>query len=113
MDYTIDATKKPLGRLASEISVILQGKKHPQYDPKDVGTDRVIVKNIAGVALTGKKRTQKIYYRHAGALGHLKERKYRDVAAKDPTWALRNAVRLMLPKNKLNAKRLRRIIFEH
>jgi large subunit ribosomal protein L13 len=112
MEYTIDAKNKRLGRLASDIAVILQGKKHASYNPKDCGDDKVIVKNIKNIVVTGKKATQKIYYKHAGKLGHLKEKKYADVFEKNPGWVLRHAVNLMLPKNKLRAKRIKRLVIE-
>ena len=112
MDHIIDVKGKPLGRVASEIAVILQGKNLPSYEPRMEGGERVIVKNIGGVVLTGKKTDQKIYYKHTGPLGHLKERKFKDVFAKDPSWVLRHAVNLMLPKNRLRAKRMRHLIFE-
>ncbi len=112
MEYKIDAKGKVLGRLASEISSILQGKKHANYDPRKLGDDTVIVKNVRGLVVTGRKTTQKIYYRHTGPLGHLKERKFADVFKKKPEWVLRNAVRTMLPKNRLRAKRMTRLSFE-
>ena len=109
MHYIIDAKNRPLGRIASEVAVILQGKKNPDYEPRLSGSDTVTVKNVEHIALTGKKKEQKVYYRHTGPLGHLKERKYKDVAAKNPKWALTNAIRLMLPKNKLAKARLKRL----
>jgi len=112
MDYIIDAKNKRLGRLASEIAVILQGKKSPSYEPRLEGEDRVIVKNVDKIVLTGRKTKQKKYYRHSGPLGHLKIRKYEDVFKKNPAWVLRHAVRLMLPKNRLQAKRMKRLIIE-
>jgi large subunit ribosomal protein L13 len=112
MNYIIDAKNKRLGRLASEIAVILQGKKNPSYEPRLEGSDRVIIKNADKIVLTGRKVKQKRYYRHAGPLGHLKVRKYEDVFAKKPTWVLRHAVKLMLPKNRLQAKRMKRLIIE-
>lgn len=111
-DHIIDAKAKKLGRLSTQIASILQGKIYPSYNPKSSGTDRVIIKNISGLAVSGRKATQKVYYKHAGALGHLKEKKYADVFEKDPSWVLRHAVNLMLPKNKLRAKRMRRLIIE-
>lgn len=112
MDYTIDATNKKLGRLASEIATILQGKKRVNYEPKFSGEDRVIVTNIKEMSLSGSKAIQKVYYHHGGALGHLKENKFRDVFEKKPTWVLRHAVNSMLPKNRLQAKRIKRLIFK-
>lgn len=112
MEYILDAKNKSLGRLASEIAVILQGKRHASYEPRFEGTDRVIVKNIKNITLTGKKTTQKIYYKHTGPLGHLKERKFADVFQRDPAWVLCHAVNLMLPKNRLRAKRMKRLVIE-
>lgn len=109
MEYIIDAKNKRLGRVASEIAVILQGKKNPKYEPKFEGTDTVTVNNIKDIELTGKKAEQKMYYKHTGPLGHLKENKFENVFAKNPGFVLRHAVRLMLPKNKLQAKRMRRL----
>jgi large subunit ribosomal protein L13 len=112
MNYEIDAKNKKLGRLSSEIAQILQGKKGPSYDPRLLSGDKVTVKNASGMVMTGKKTAQKIYYRHAGPLGHLKENKFTDVFKKNPAWVLRHAVRLMLPKNRLNAKRLKNLTVE-
>jgi len=112
MEHVIDAKNKKLGRLASDIAVILQGKKDVSYEPRLSGNDTVRVKNVSKVAVTGKKMDQKKYYKHAGPLGHLKEKKLSDAMEKDPSWVLRHAVNLMLPKNKLRAKRMRRLIIE-
>lgn len=110
-EFHVDAKNKILGRLASDISLMLQGKKSPSYDPKNVGDVKVFVKNFADVKVTGKKEVQKIYYRHTGYVGHLKELKYEEVMAKDPKKVLREAVRKMLPKNFLNARRLKNLVF--
>jgi|SRR3989344_325192 len=112
MEHIIDAKNKKLGRLATQVATVLQGKHKATYRPNLSGEDVVIVKNAAQIVVSGRKDTQKVYYRHAGKLGHLKERKYANVMAKDPTWVVRNAVRLMLPNNKLRAKRLRRLKFQ-
>lgn len=112
MDHIIDAKNKRLGRLASSIAVILQGKHSASYEPRMPGTDRVVVKNIKKITLSGNKTTQKLYYKHTGPLGHLKKRTYREVFEKKPAWVLRNAVRLMLPKNRLQKPRLKRLIIE-
>lgn len=112
MDYFIDAKNKRLGRLASEIAILLQGKQHPSYEPRLLGNDRVMVKNITSLTVGGKKFFDKIYYHHTGYPGALKERSYREVFAKNPRWVLQHAVRLMLPKNRLRAKRLRRLVIE-
>lgn len=105
MDYVIDAKNKRLGRLASEIALILQGKRNN-------GNSRVVVKNIQKISVSGKKAEQKIYYRHTGYLGHLREEKYSDAFLKNPSWVLRHAVRGMLPKNFLRDKILKKLIIE-
>jgi large subunit ribosomal protein L13 len=111
MDYHIDANKKTLGRLATEISLILQGKKSASYERNRVSADKVYVKNVGGIVVTGNKATQKIYYHHTGYVGHLKELTYKQKFEKDPRTVLREAVRKMLPKNFLNQKRLNNLIF--
>jgi large subunit ribosomal protein L13 len=113
MDYIIDCKGKVLGRVASEIALILQGKKSPSYNPKFEGEDRVIVKNVNLLNVTGKKALDKVYYSHTTQIGHLKERKFADVVAKHGMeWVLKKAVLRMLPKNKLQSKRIKRLIFE-
>lgn len=112
MEHVIDAKGKQLGRVASEVALILQGKKHAAYNPQIEGDDRVTVKNVSHISVSGKKAFQKVYYRHAGALGHLKERKYRDIFSKDPRWVLEHAILRMLPKNRLQAKRMKRLTLE-
>lgn len=111
MDYNIDAKNKILGRLASEIALILQGKKTAKYEPRVVGGDRVLLSNYKNISVTGNKLKAKIYYRHTGYVGHLKEATLEEVMQKDPRKAIREAVRKMLPKNFLNAKRLKNLIF--
>ena len=97
--------------MASEISHILQGKKRPNYAPNHVGKDRVYVNNYAEVAVTGKKLVQKVYYRHTGYVGHLKEARLEERLAKNPKTVIREAVRKMLPRNFLNQQRLKHLIF--
>lgn len=114
MDYHIDAKQKPLGRLASEIAVILQGKKSPRYEPRISGEDRALVENYREIFVSGKKAEQKQYYRHTGYVGHLKSKTFNEAFTKDPKWVLKEAVRRMLPKNFLNSRRLKNLIFvEH
>ncbi|MBS3903558.1 MAG: 50S ribosomal protein L13 [Anaplasmataceae bacterium] len=110
-DYTIDAKNKPLGRVASEIAVILQGKKKADYEPRLVGNDRVLLKNYHKVVVTGRKAQDKVYYRHTGYMGHLKSATYEEAFAKNPKEVVREAVRRMLPKNFLNSRRLKNLIF--
>lgn len=112
MEYTIDAKGKKLGRLASEIAVILQGKKHPNYEHRTAGKDKVIIKNIKLIQISGKKYEEKLYHRHSGPLGHLKTETYKQKFIKNPAWVLEHAVRLMLPKNRLQKPRMKRLIIE-
>lgn len=111
MEYHIDAKNKVLGRVASEIALILQGKKSATYERNRVSDDKVYVKNFAEIAVTGNKRTDKIYYKHTGYVGHLKEATFEQKMAKDPKWVLRQAVRKMLPRNFLTQKRIKNLIF--
>lgn len=113
MKYEIDATNKSFGRLASEIAVILQGKKNPNYNPRIEGEDSVVVKNVARMKITGKKLTQKKYYHHTTQIGHLKEKTLKQVLEKKgPREILRHAVMGMLPKNKLRIRRIKRLTIE-
>ncbi len=113
MRYTIDATNKAFGRLASEIAVILQGKKNAKYMPRVEGEDSVVVKNIAQAKITGKKLTQKKYYRHTTQIGHLKEKTLKQILEKKGAREiLRHAVMGMLPKNRLRIRRIKRLVIE-
>ncbi len=112
MEYVIDATNKKLGRMASEIATILQNKKTAYYEPRLAGSDSVLVKNIDKLDISPNKREQKIYYRHTGYMGHLKEKKLGIAYAENPGKVLRKTVERMLPKNFLKMKRLRRLIIE-
>lgn len=113
MDYKIDASGKSLGRLASEIAVILQGKKNPHYEPRIQGEDGVIIRNIDKIKITGKKLKQKKYYRHTTQIGHLKEQTLEQLwQKKGPAEVLRRSVMGMLPKNKLRIKRMKKLIIE-
>jgi len=113
MEYTIDCTKKKLGRVASDIAVILQGKRDPNYNPRLAGSDKAIIKNVDKLELSGKKEDQKIYYSHSGRVGHLKERQFEDVVAQHGRgYILRMAVLRMLPKNRLRSVRIKNLIIE-
>jgi large subunit ribosomal protein L13 len=111
-EYTFDAGKKTLGRIASETALILQGKKNPDYNPRLAGEDRVIIKNVGQLKLTGRKEEQKIFYRHTGYMGHLREAKFKEAFAKNPIRVVRETVRKMLPKNRLLKNRLARLKIE-
>ena len=111
MDYNIDVKNKVLGRLATEISLILQGKKSTSYAKNRVSDDKVYLSNYKEIVVSGKKEDQKIYYHHTGYVGHLKELTYKQKFEKDPKKIITEAVRRMLPKNFLNTRRLKNIIF--
>ena len=107
--YVVDASGKVLGRLATEISRILMGKHKAYYVPfLDCG-DYVIVINADKVELTGKKLDQKLYRRHTGYLGGLKETTARKMVEKHPDRVIISAVKGMLPKNKLGRKMLKKL----
>ena len=110
--HVIDATDQILGRMATLVATLLQGKNKPDYSPeKDTG-DVVYVKNASKVKVSGKKYSDKIYRHHSMHPGGLKERAYKAVFAKDPTEVVYLAVNKMLPKNKLRDKRLKRLKIE-
>lgn len=99
--YVIDAADQRLGRLATQIAMILRGKNKPQYTPHmDVG-DFVIVVNADKVAVTGRKRSQKLYRRHSGRPGGMKVETFDQLQARLPERIVEKAVKGMLPKNAL------------
>ncbi|MBS4035813.1 MAG: 50S ribosomal protein L13 [Ignavibacterium sp.] len=111
-NYIIDATNKPLGRLASQIAHILMGKHKASFVPyKNMG-DEVIVKNIKDVKISGKKLTQKKFYRHTGYVGNLKSEKLEIMFKKNPGNVLKRAVIHMLPKNRLMKVRMKNLKIE-
>ena len=105
----IDAEGHTLGRLASEISKILQGKNKPDYTPYWDNGDNVIVINAAKIKVTGDKYNKKKYYWHSGYPGGIKERTLKEMLEKKPDFPLRKAVKGMLPKNRLARKLLRNL----
>ena len=112
MKHTIDASDKILGRLAVEIAVLLSGKANPEFTPNKIMGDVVEVSNADRVALSGKKRSQKMYAHYSGYPGGLRQMTYEELEAKKPGEALRRAVYGMLPKNKLRAKMMKRFIIK-
>jgi large subunit ribosomal protein L13 len=107
--YVIDAENQVLGRVASVAARLLQGKHKPAYTPfLDLG-DHVVVVNAARVRLTGRKETQKIYRRHSGYEGGLREERAKDVRARRPERLIEEAVRGMLPKTKLGDAMYRKL----
>jgi len=107
--YVIDAKGQTLGRLATKLAVILKGKNKVDFAPHVDNWDYVIVLNADKFAVTGKKLTDKLYYRHTGYLGGLKETPLEDMLVKKPLRALELAVSGMLPKNKLRKDMISRL----
>ncbi len=99
--FVVDATDKPLGRIASEIASVLRGKHKPTYTPHVDTGDFVVVVNAGKVKLTGNKLDQKAYNRHSGIPGGFKSESYRSLLDRKPTFPLEKAVRGMLPKGVL------------
>lgn len=111
--WVIDASSMPLGKLAVVIADKLMGKSKVTYTPHIDNGDYVVVVNAKNLKVSGEKMTQKKYYRHSGFPGGLTELKLEEVIEKDPTLAISEAVKGMLPKNKLAADRLARLrVFE-
>jgi len=107
--YLIDAKDKILGRVASRVASILRGKHKPCFTPHvDMG-DHVIVINANKIKVTGMKTHKKVYYRHSGYPGGLKQTVFKDMIKKDPTFPLKNAVKGMLPHNRLGRKQLKHL----
>jgi large subunit ribosomal protein L13 len=105
----VDASDKTLGRLATQVADALRGKRKPQYTPHcDVG-DFVIVVNAERVAVTGKKRSDKRYYRHSGYPGGLRSRTLAEMLDRRPEEVIRLAVRGMMPRNRLARQQLRKL----
>ena len=107
--FVVDAEEKVLGRLATGVAMLLMGKHKPDYTPFLKTGDFVVIINAEKVKLTGKKEDNKIYRRHSGYPGGLKELRARDVRAKFPERLLEEAVAGMLPKNKLGKQLTRRL----
>ena len=107
--YVVDAEGKTLGRLATEIARVLRGKNKPQYTPHIDTGDFVVVVNAEKVVVTGRKAEQKVYRRHSGYPGGLKETSYERMMERRPTEILRRAVKGMMPKSRLARKQLRKL----
>ncbi|WP_432772833.1 50S ribosomal protein L13 [Francisella salimarina] len=97
----IDATDKTLGRLATEVAMILRGKNKPEYTPHMDTGDYVIIINAEKVAVTGNKRKGKIYYHHTGYIGGIKSISFEKLIATHPERAIEKAVKGMLPRTPL------------
>ena len=99
--YVVDATGRTLGRLATQIANTLRGKRKPEYTPHIDTGDFVIVVNAEKIAVTGDKRTEKLYHRHSGYPGGLKTRTLQEMLDRRPEEVIRLAVKGMLPRNRL------------
>lgn len=105
----VDAEDKPLGRLSSHVASILRGKNKPEFTPHMDTGDNVIVINAEKVKLTGKKMTDKLYFRHTGYIGSETFTTAKEVMEKDPTALVTKAVKGMLPKSKLGKQLLKNL----
>jgi large subunit ribosomal protein L13 len=107
--YVVDAQDKVLGRLAVQIATRLRGKHKPEYTPHIDTGDFIVVVNAAKLRVTGRKDERKVYYRHSGYPGGLKETNFKKLQAKKPTRVLQLAVKGMLPKGPLGYAMLRKL----
>jgi large subunit ribosomal protein L13 len=107
--YVVDAEGQTLGRLATQIADRLRGKGKPQFTPHVDTGDFVVVVNAEKIAVTGNKLDDKMYYRHSGYPGGLRQRPLREQLNRLPTEVLRKAVRGMLPRNRLGRQQLTKL----
>lgn len=107
--YVIDAAGKPMGKVAVEAAKLLRGKHKPIFTPHADCGDHVIIINAEKAVLTGNKLDQKMYYRHTGYIGHLKEVKYSTLMKTRPDFAMTLAVKGMIPDTVIGRKALTRL----
>ena len=107
--YVVDADGQTLGRLSCEIARVLTGKNKPQYAPHIDTGDFVVVVNAEKTVLTGRKEDQKIYYRHSGRPGTLKQETAGQLRQRRPALLIERAVKGMLPKNKIGRRQLKKL----
>jgi large subunit ribosomal protein L13 len=107
--YIVDAAGKPLGRVASQVAAILRGKHKPTFTPNVDCGDHVIVLNCDQIVLTGNKLEDKVYRRHSGFPGGMKETTYKKLMQDKSDFVLLKAVKGMLPKNALGRKMLKKL----
>lgn len=105
----INAENQILGRLASKIAILLTGKNKTTYKQNTITGDQIIIINSKKIKVTGNKATNKIYYKHTGYPGGLKSTNFKTMLEKNPNYILKNAIKGMLPKNKLQKIFLRRL----
>ncbi|MGB7375366.1 MAG: 50S ribosomal protein L13 [Rivularia sp. (in: cyanobacteria)] len=107
--YVVDAADQRLGRLATEIAMILRGKNKPEYTPHMDAGDFVVVVNAEKVVVTGKKSSQKLYRRHSGRPGGMKTETFEHLQGRIPERIIEKAVKGMLPKNNLGRQLFRKL----
>ncbi len=107
--YVVDATDKTLGRLATELARRLRGKHKPEYTPHVDTGDYIVVVNAKNVKVTGRKLSDKMYYRHTGYIGNLKSANLEQMLEKSPEQVIELAVKGMLPRNPLGRKMLSKL----
>jgi large subunit ribosomal protein L13 len=107
--YIVNAENRVLGRLATQIATRLRGKHKPIFTPHADTGDFIVVINADKISLTGSKRDKKVYYRHSGYMGGLKQISAGKLLEKNPTEVLRLAVKRMLPKNSLGRRQLKKL----
>ena len=107
--YVVDANGVVLGRLATQVAHRLRGKHNPLFTPHTDTGDWVIVINAEKIVLTGRKLDQKMYYRHSGYIGGLKQMTAKELLEKKPEELVRSAVKGMLPKNKLGRQLFKKL----
>jgi len=107
--YVVDAEGKTLGRLATEVATVLRGKHKPTYTPHMDCGDYVIVVNADKVEVTGKKRKEKIYKRHTGYPGGLREITFEKLIARKPEEIVRHAIKGMMPKGRLGRQMYKKL----
>ena len=107
--YLVDAQNKTLGRLSTEIASRLRGKHKPIYTPHVDTGDYIVVVNASKIRVTGKKMTDKVYYKHTGYIGNLKSENLKTMLEKYPEKVLMKSVRGMLPKSKLGSAMIKKL----
>ena len=107
--YLVDAQNKTLGRLSTEIANRLRGKHKPIYTPHVDTGDYIVVVNASKIRVTGKKMTDKVYYKHTGYIGNLKSENLKTMLEKYPEKVLMKSVRGMLPKSKLGSAMIKKL----
>jgi len=107
--YVVDAEGQTLGRLASKVAAVLRGKHKPIYSPSVDAGDFVIIINADKIQVTGRRMDQKMYYRHSGYPGGLREMTLKDQLERHPTRPVEIAIKGMLPKNKLGRQMIKKL----